>query len=78
MYDFQLGAPEEVDFGRGCKPTRSEKSGTDLVVTFDAAGNGVTDDNFAAKLIGKTTGGKLLFGYSRLPGVDYSPYVVGR
>jgi hypothetical protein len=48
------------------------------VVTFDAAGNGVTDDNFAAKLIGKTTDGKLLFGYSRLPGVDYSPYVVGR
>jgi len=75
---LRFGAPEEVDFGRGCKPTHSEKSGTDLVVTFDAAGNGVTDDNFAAKLIGKTTDGKLLFGYSRLPGVDYSPYVVGR
>ena len=75
---LRFGSPEEVDFGRGCKPTRSEKSSKDLVVTFDAAGHGITDDNFAAKLIGKTTDGKLLFGYSRLPGVDYSPYVVGR
>ena len=47
-------------------------------MTFDAAGNGITDDNFAAKLIGKTVRGKLLFGYSRLPGVDYSPYVIKR
>ena len=30
------------------------------------------------KLIGKTAEGKLLFGYSRLPGVDYSPYVIRR
>ena len=30
----------------------------------------------AAKLIGKTSKGKLLFGYSRLPGVDYSLYVI--
>jgi hypothetical protein len=37
-------------------------------VTFEATGNGIADDNFAAKLIGKTTKGKLLFGYSRLPG----------
>jgi len=72
---LRFGAPEKVDFGGGCKPTRSEKSGKDLIVTFDATGNGITDDNFAAKLIGKTAKGKLLFGYSRLPGVDYSPYV---
>ncbi len=26
----------------------------------------------------KNTKGKLLFGYTRLPGVDYSPYVVKR
>ena len=75
---LRFGAPEEVDFGRGCKPIGSEKAGKNLVVTFDAAGHGITDDNFAAKLIGKTTEGKLLFGYSRLPGVDYSPYVIQR
>ena len=74
----RFGAPEKVDFGGGCKPIKSEKSGRDLIVTFDAAGNGITDENFAAKLIGRSTKGKLLFGYSRLPGVDYSPYVVQR
>lgn len=75
---LQFGSPEKVDFGHGCKPTRSEKSGKDLVVTFDAKGNGFGDENFAGKLIGKTKSGKLLFGYSRLPGVDYSPYVIKR
>jgi hypothetical protein len=75
---LRFGAPEEVDFGRGCRAIGSEKSGNDLVVTFDAAGHGMTGENFAAKLIGKTTGGKLLFGYSRLPGVDYSPYAIKR
>jgi hypothetical protein len=75
---LRFGAPEEVDFGRGCKAVGSESSGDDLVVTFDAAGHGLAEENFAAKLIGKTTGGKLLFGYSRLPGVDYSPYVIKR
>jgi len=75
---LRFGAPEEVDFGRGCKATGSEKAGKNLVVTFDAAGHGITDDNFAAKLLGKTSKGDLLFGYSRLPGVDYSPHVIQR
>lgn len=72
----QFGAPAAVDFGRGCRPIASEQSGRHLVLTFDAAGSGITDDNFAAKLIGKTGTGALLFGYARLPGVDYSPYEV--
>ncbi len=67
----RFGAPEKVDFGGGCKPIKSEKSAKDLIVTFDAAGNGFTDDNFAAKLIGKTARGKLLFGYARLPWLNY-------
>lgn len=75
---LRFGAPEEVDFGRGRKAIGSEKDGKDLVVTFDAAGHGITEENFAAKMLGKTRGGKLLFGYSRLPGVDYSPYVIKR
>lgn len=75
---LRFGAPEKVDFGGGCKPVKSEKPGKDLIVTFDAAGSGITDDTFAAKLIGKTSKGKLLVGYSRLPGVDYSPYVIKR
>jgi hypothetical protein len=75
---LRFGASEKVDFGGGCKPIASEKSGNDLIVTFDAQENGLTDDEFAAKLIGKSTKGKLLIGYARLPGVDYSPYVIKR
>jgi hypothetical protein len=75
---LRFGAPETVDFGNGCKPVKSERSGKDLVVTFDAAGNGFTEDNFAGKLIGRTAGAKLLFGYTRLPGMDYSPYKIKR
>jgi hypothetical protein len=68
---LRFGASEEVNFGRGCKFINSEKSGNDLVITFDGKGNGITDNNFAAKLLGKTNSGKLLFGYARLPKVDY-------
>ena len=75
---LRFGAPEEVDFGRGCKAIGSEKDGKDLVVTFDAAGHGITERTLPPKLLGKTRGGKLLFGYSRLPEVDYSPYVIKR
>jgi hypothetical protein len=39
------------------------------------AGNQIVNDK---TLIGKNSEGKLLFGYARLPGVNYSPYVVKR
>ncbi len=68
---LRFGASEEVNFGRGSKVMATKKSGDDLVVTFHGEGNGLSDDNFAAKLLGKTSDGKLLFGYARLPWVDY-------
>jgi hypothetical protein len=64
---LRFGAAEEVNFGRGCKATKVEEVGEDLVVTFAAAGNGITDDSFAAKMLGQTSDGRLLFGYARLP-----------
>jgi hypothetical protein len=68
---LRFGASEEVNFGRGCRAVRTQRSGRDLIVTFDGTGNGITDDNFAAKLLGKTSSGKLLFGYARLPWLEY-------
>jgi hypothetical protein len=68
---LRFGASTEVNFGRGSKVKSSEKSGADLIVTFDAAGNGITAEEFAPKLIGKTPQGKLLYGYARLPYVNY-------
>jgi len=71
---LRLGAPEVVDFGRGSIAKSSEKQGDDLLVKFSPYGNGLTEVNFTAKLLGRTTEGKLLYGYSRLPGVDYTPF----
>ena len=68
---LRFGAPEEVNFGKGCKIIESQKSGKDLILIFDGNGNGINEENFTGKLIGKTTNGKLLFGYARLPWVDY-------
>jgi len=68
---LQFGAPEAVNFGKGGKMLQTGKSGADLVVTFDAVGNSFPDDEFAAKMLGKTSDGKLLFGYARLPGVKF-------
>ena len=71
LTSLRFGASEEVNFGRGSKMARVETAGDDLIVTFDGAGHGLTEDNFAAKLLGRTRDGKLLFGYARLPGVNY-------
>jgi hypothetical protein len=67
LASLRFGASEEVDFGRGSRARRAERDGKDLIVTFDGAGNGLTDESFAAKLLGKTREGALLFGYARLP-----------
>ena len=68
---LRFGASDEVNFGRGCKVVDSKRDGKDLILTFDGKGNGFTADSFAGKLLGKASNGKLLFGYSRLPGVSY-------
>ncbi len=69
---LRFGASEEIDFGRGSKVLKTEKAGKDLIITFEGNGNGLSDDNFAAKLLGKTANGKLLFGYARLPWLNYN------
>lgn len=68
---LQFGDPEKVNYGKGGKVLKTEKSGNDLIVTFNATGNGIPDDEWAAKLLGKTSTGKLLFGYARLPGINF-------
>ncbi|MBP1613241.1 MAG: hypothetical protein H6Q13_689 [Bacteroidetes bacterium] len=72
--DFQslrFGASSEVNFGRGSKVLKVDNKENDLIVTFDAKGNGITKDEFAPKLIGKTKSGELLYGYARLPYTNY-------
>jgi hypothetical protein len=76
IQSLRFGASTEVNFGRGCRVKSTEKAGNDLIVTFDAAGHGITADEFAPKLIGRTTAGSLLYGYARLPYVNYLEPVV--
>lgn len=68
---LRFGASEEVNFGRGSRVLKTEEEGDDLVVTFDGKGSGITEKEFAPKLIGKYTNGRMLYGYARLPYLDY-------
>lgn len=68
---LRFGASQEVNYGRGSRVLKTENDGDDLIITFDGKGNGITEDEFAPKLIGKYKNGKMLYGYARLPYVDY-------
>lgn len=70
---LRFGAFTEVNFGRGCKALKTRNEGDDLIVVFSGKGSGITADEFAPKLIGRSTKGELLYGYARLPYVDYAP-----
>jgi hypothetical protein len=63
---LRFGASEEVNFGRGSRVNKTRKKGKDLIVEFDGFGNGITDSNFAGKLLGKTRDGKLIIGFTKL------------
>jgi hypothetical protein len=68
LNSLRFGTSDEVNYGRGSKVLHSEQDGKDLIVTFDGKGSGITAENFAGKLLGKTVAGKILYGWSRLPG----------
>ena len=71
LNSLRFGASTEVNYDRGSKLLKTETDGNDLIVTFDGKGNGMTEDEFAPKLIGKYKTGKMLYGYARLPYIDY-------
>ncbi|WP_134090100.1 glycoside hydrolase family protein [Olivibacter sp. XZL3] len=68
---LRFGASDQVNFGGGSKALRATASGRDLLVTFDGVEHGITEAEFAPKLIGKTKKGKLLYGYMRAPWQSY-------
>lgn len=71
IQSLRFGASAEVNYGRGCTVLKTENVGKDLIVVFDGKENGITKDEFALKLIGKYKNGKMLYGYARLPYIDY-------
>lgn len=68
---LRFGASDKVNFGGGSKVLLSEKEGADLIVTFEGKGSGLTIGEFAPKLLGRYSNGKMLFGYARQPGVSF-------
>ncbi|UCS92015.1 glycoside hydrolase family protein [Echinicola marina] len=71
LSSLHFGASEEVNYGHGCRLKSSRPSGQDLILVFEGEGNGFKEDNFAGKLLGKDKEGNLLFGFARLPWVNY-------
>ncbi|MCQ2111876.1 MAG: glycoside hydrolase family protein [Bacteroidaceae bacterium] len=73
---LRFGSYAEVNYGRGAKPVKVRTEGNDLIVTFNGKGSGITEEEWAPKLIGSSKSGKLLWGYAKLPYVNYSPAVL--
>ncbi|WP_373397935.1 glycoside hydrolase family protein [Algoriphagus halophilus] len=76
LASLRFGASEEVNFGRGAKAVSSQAKGDDLEISFEGKGNGFKEDNFAGKMIGKDNNGDMVFGFSRLPWVNYNPEIL--
>ncbi len=76
LNSLRFGTNEQVNFGKGSKVTTTKKQGRDLILIFSAEGHGLTKDEFAPKLIGKYKNGKLLFGYTKVPWVQYEPGIL--
>jgi len=64
---LRFGSSQEVSFGRGSTVATTEKAGEDLILVFSGKGNGITPENFAGKLLGKTKEDSLLIAWARLP-----------
>ena len=73
---LRFGSYKEVNFGRGAKVTKTRKQGKDLVLIFKGKDTGIDSEEFAPKLLGKKKDGHMVFGYSKLPCVDYTPALV--
>lgn len=68
---LRFGSYSKVNFGKGGEIIRFRVSGKDLIVTFKGEGSGITEDEFAPKMLGKYKDGTPLFGYAKMPFVDY-------
>ncbi len=63
---LRYGSPDEVNFGRGGKITRTEPHANGLILEFAATDSGITANDFAGKLIGRSNSGSLVVGYTKL------------
>lgn len=76
LESLRLGNFTEVNYGRGAEVISSKKDGKDLLVTFNGKNSGITEDEFAPKLLGKDKKGEMVFGYAKLPYYNYTPAIL--
>jgi len=76
LTSIRFGSYKLVNYGNGAQVTKTRKQGNDLVLIFKAKDTGIDSEEFAPKLLGKRKDGKMVFGYSKLPGIDYTPALV--
>lgn len=70
---LRFGSYKEVNFGRGARVIKTYKRDNDLVLVFKGKDTGIDAEEFAPKLLGQKKDGQMVFGYCRLPEIDYTP-----
>lgn len=76
LESLRFGASTEVNFGKGSSAIHKEVTPDGIIVTFENKNHGLTTEEFAPKIIGKSMTGDLLFGYMRAPGVGYNEAIL--
>ncbi|RMF94235.1 MAG: hypothetical protein D6741_12795, partial [Planctomycetota bacterium] len=64
---LRFGASERVNYGNGATVAAWKPSDDGVVLTFAAEDTGLTDDHFAAKLLGRDRRGTLVYAWAALP-----------
>lgn len=70
---LRFGSYTEVNFGRGARPVKTKHVGNDLIVVFKMKDTGINSEEFAPKIIGTDKNGNMIYGYARMPFVNYEP-----
>lgn len=70
---LHFGASSEVNYGRGATFCEARNDGKDLIVAFNCKNHYIDYEEFAPKMIGANKDGEMIFGYARLPWLDYEP-----
>jgi len=76
LQTLRFGKSELVNYGKGSRATKLENTKDGVIITFENSGHGLTQDEFAPKLIGNSKSGKILFGYTRVPWVAYNEAIL--
>ena len=72
LKSIRFGLSKDVDYGKGFAVASSKKDGKDLILTFNTEGLEIPKDEFALKLIAKDKKKQMIYGYTRLPNVEYN------